>query len=582
MGYPYLNSGESFIITTHHISAGFSWYDMMLTTRHLILVDSSLARFEPNKIPLTTILSVTAAKTATGEPVITLAFTQDADITEQQPRNLLFNQQPGENRKQERDLWIRKLMEQIVIARQQETSGSTQPAAAETPALRPPGSPAHTIEFALPHKSLVSAEPAAVELDVMPEEPDQSIDEMPVQVTIPPDVQPEEEQAELGRAEPSVPPEAPLEFAEEKKTATTEERTVPAEEEETLSGPVLSDAPAGTVPAGDVHQETMNSAPQKKAGLFERLASALRSQGRKKGDVLEEPGASVEQPAAGTAESFMPAAPGMLPGQPETGTPLEEIMERLLKEPPFQEEPVPKEEAAFPPETALELPAVREEELPAMDTSSPIAKEQGVPAIPESGQARPDGSSAGEEPQEPRTPLLSRPKPLMATLGIIALFLIIIALTGGILFFFQSTTGTGQNPVLPPVTPSVTSPSVMTAPQTAVPQTGVWVRVTCNGSYTGWVGNPGNLMHVGGTGDQVYKITDSTGLVQASFEKQDYSGAVLTVEVYCNGTVIHKTSIGAPRGSLDFIIDAKTGEFPGGIPTPTSASGLLPGQIYRY
>jgi hypothetical protein len=162
------------------------------------------------------------------------------------------------------------------------------------------------------------------------------------------------------------------------------------------------------------------------------------------------------------------------------------------------------------------------------------------------------------------------------------LFLILLALTGGILISLPSRSGSDVPPLIPPVTPAVTSTKVIILPQTTVPQTGVWVLVTCNGSYTGWIGNPGNLMHIGGIGAQVVKIVDSNGLVQASLEKQDFSGAVLTAEVFRNGTVIHTQSTGAPRGSFDFIIDPKTGEFPGGIPTPTSVTGLVPGETYRY
>ena len=74
MGDPYVNSGESFIRTTGRVSVNVALYDMILTTRHLILVDNTYARFEPQMIPVLTILSVTAGKVATGEPVITLTL----------------------------------------------------------------------------------------------------------------------------------------------------------------------------------------------------------------------------------------------------------------------------------------------------------------------------------------------------------------------------------------------------------------------------------------------------------------------------------------------------------------------------
>ena len=89
------------------------------------------------------------------------------------------------------------------------------------------------------------------------------------------------------------------------------------------------------------------------------------------------------------------------------------------------------------------------------------------------------------------------------------------------------------------------------------------------------------MKDVGGSGENVYHITDWNALVQASFEKQDFSGETLFVSVIRNGTVIFTKSVRSPKGSLDFIIDPDSGDFPGGIPSPTSATGLVPGEKYR-
>jgi hypothetical protein len=71
-GSPYLESGESLILTTDRISVNSVQYDMLLTTRYLILVDVRYAQFQPQMIPLLTIQSVKGGKTANGELVITL------------------------------------------------------------------------------------------------------------------------------------------------------------------------------------------------------------------------------------------------------------------------------------------------------------------------------------------------------------------------------------------------------------------------------------------------------------------------------------------------------------------------------
>jgi hypothetical protein len=55
----YLDSTETIILTSPGVRFNAVLYDMMLTTRRLILVDSTYTRFEPQMIPFTTILSVT-------------------------------------------------------------------------------------------------------------------------------------------------------------------------------------------------------------------------------------------------------------------------------------------------------------------------------------------------------------------------------------------------------------------------------------------------------------------------------------------------------------------------------------------
>jgi hypothetical protein len=66
--------GESFIRTTGRVSVNFAVFDMILTTQHLILVDNTYARFEPQMIPVLNILAVTAGKVATGSTISATAM----------------------------------------------------------------------------------------------------------------------------------------------------------------------------------------------------------------------------------------------------------------------------------------------------------------------------------------------------------------------------------------------------------------------------------------------------------------------------------------------------------------------------
>ena len=74
MDGPYLERGESILLTTDRVNVNSIQYDLLLTTRNLILVDISYTQIQPQKIPLLTILSVKGGKTATGDLVITLSF----------------------------------------------------------------------------------------------------------------------------------------------------------------------------------------------------------------------------------------------------------------------------------------------------------------------------------------------------------------------------------------------------------------------------------------------------------------------------------------------------------------------------
>ena len=106
MGSPYLNSGEAIVLTTHRVSADAVTYDVMLTTERIFLIDNRNVRFEPQIIPLFGILSVHGGKTPAQEPVITLLFRTSEEAGGRQPINLVFSQNPNENRKPERDDWV--------------------------------------------------------------------------------------------------------------------------------------------------------------------------------------------------------------------------------------------------------------------------------------------------------------------------------------------------------------------------------------------------------------------------------------------------------------------------------------------
>ncbi len=114
------------------------------------------------------------------------------------------------------------------------------------------------------------------------------------------------------------------------------------------------------------------------------------------------------------------------------------------------------------------------------------------------------------------------------------------------------------------VTPEVTSAtmaSVTTAPAAVeflVPQTGVWLMVKYEGSFSGSAGAPGRFRIVNGTGDHIYQIPARDEIVTATIQKKDNSGRRLTIEFYEAGKLVKSGSVTAPSGMVILSVDLRT------------------------
>ncbi len=172
MGSPYLNSGEAIILTTNRVSADAVPYDVMLTSERIFLIDNRNARFEPRIIPLSAILSVQGGKTPAHDPVITLLFRSKEAGDERQPLNLVFSQNPAENRKPERDDWMRSLIQLSI--NQHEKEGVTETPlpleATEKTELRPSVRHGVAPEMVRPLSNVVDPRTTAAPVTVIPDE----------------------------------------------------------------------------------------------------------------------------------------------------------------------------------------------------------------------------------------------------------------------------------------------------------------------------------------------------------------------------------------------------------------------------
>jgi hypothetical protein len=253
---------------------------------------------------------------------------------------------------------------------------------------------------------------------------------------------------------------------------------------------------------------------------------------------------------------------------PDTGTTSLSGIEET--ETVHQEEPGSSEMPTAPGPVIVEFPTVAREDSAISEAITPKAGD-----IAEPGQQ----PAAESTPQIPKSPQPSDGTGLQRQtwIAVTVIILVIFGIVVGAVFYPQYFATPGNEPI-PIPTPTLQQTSVYQTPvqqtpvptQVVIPPEGVWVRVVYAGNYHGWVGNPGSLQGVTGYGDQIYKIRDSDGNVQVQISKNDYSGNLLTVEIYRNGDLINRRTRSIPMGSIDLLIDTKTGNPPGSTSVVTN------------
>jgi hypothetical protein len=208
-----------------------------------------------------------------------------------------------------------------------------------------------------------------------------------------------------------------------------------------------------------------------------------------------------------------------------------------------------------------------------------VSPEKIISAVPDSGESL---AQVSGEVAENRDPLSSRFHPPAAasnrsmSITVTAIIIVILALVGaGVIYSttLQDTPGTPSVPVIAPALPPVetmvpmstvqqtatqlVTPEPPSHPQVIIPTTGVWVRVIYSGNFTGTVGTTGKMRLVTGSGDQFYQVPTIDGTVEALIQKLDGSGNIIATEVYNNGQIVKRSTITAPRGTIDLQVDLK-------------------------
>jgi len=529
----YLEEGETFVMTTHRISVDFIRYDMMLTSKNLILLDNSHATVNPRTIPLNTVLAVNAGITAAKEPVITLTFIKDGEEGVPLPMNLLFSQNAGEQRKAERDDWVKLLMEQVV-ALQQGNLLSRPVRDSEEPGISArPSAPMRGIDMPLPHKSLIREETVLVDLGVVPEEGSQI---------------PNEQESEI------VPHSG---LPEDDK-----ERGTPDEEKLSCSRDMTKYLDSATIPEKPIAADAMPVTRED-----------LATTGLPEGNAIADGGREYPDPAKKLCE------PGPVPEVIESfaSGPSEPTLQPVDRELPSETGPVSAPEIASP-ANVPEAPPKPEEQSDRQESPesvSDVVLPQDYPApVPISEEV-----AEREKPEKVQIRSVPSSKTIVAGAIII---IVILAIIAGVMYtrhFIPDSTTVPQPPPDNDGPPITASPSVPVLTPFVIPQEGIWLLV--NGSYDGYYGRPGNLIPVTDSGHRLYRIGGSPPLFQVIIRNQDNSGKLLLVEIFNNGTSVLSRSTTVPGGTIEFIVDPITGEFPRATPAPTSWTGLSPGVTYR-
>ncbi|PKG33580.1 hypothetical protein [Methanoregula sp.] len=543
MSVPYLNRGESIILTTHRVSAGSVLYDAMLTNQRLILMDSHYERLEPEMIPFSDIVTVKGGKAATMEPALILTLKEPNDFSDSAQVSLIFTQNPGEKRRHERELWVKRLIELVIRARELEAQSPAVPVTRKN-GLQPTVRRWEAPEPVRPRSSI--AEPAAPIAE-------------PVIIT-------EQETDSLEF------------FLEEKNRKNETVEPAPKTPDDTLP-PFPVRAP-----------ETPSTATEYRAG--EPLAGDLSSQ-----EPLPEPetipvqesvprdpfaGIRIPLPQADKAETPQPPAEqperaGEYQSPEQFGTIVQaaaESLKAVRNKPVFPpvEEPVVKKTSPLPgptQKTARDSPPARQtagekRELPG--TYTPDAAIPAMPSPPKKRVPQPGrtSKSAGKNPAPVR-----KPSVVAALLAVIAVIIILAVAAVTV----NSLYGSPYSNTVITITPSAGSNPPPEQVQADMQPAGVYVRIIYAGDFSGSVGNPGLLRQVSGRGNQTFPVLMTKSIVQATIRKLDPSPEPLTVGIYSNSTLLAERTVNAPQGEVSLLIDTTTAVAPGMGTKTTPADG---------
>jgi hypothetical protein len=181
MGYPELKSDESIILTAQDVKVKSVPFELVLTNKRLIIIDSKKNLVPTQTVPLATIRNVALGENAIRDPVITLTIR--TGTTDTREMAFTFARRAGGERKREADEWQKVLKTQVGAAArdaaastappvEQEPAAVTEAAGQGQPSIPPNPGIKKKIETARPMKTIMDTTflpPKPVETSSLPE-----------------------------------------------------------------------------------------------------------------------------------------------------------------------------------------------------------------------------------------------------------------------------------------------------------------------------------------------------------------------------------------------------------------------------
>jgi len=525
-----LYSDESVVLQAQNVKVKSVSFEVVLTTRRLVLIDTKKNSIPPQEINLATLKDVESGENAIRDPTITISIITISGNTRQMV--LTFSKTSGGERRRECDDWVRALRQnitstiyhpvsQVPVPREQEPAPAVQPPAAQPPVHSP-----HRIEITNtppPKKRIETARPMKKIAEAAPAMP------IPVETTSLPTG------SFCNRCGNRVPPESV--FCNRCGT------------------PVVQDADSFNTP-------------------------------------LEQVAVLPQQPAPAVEQVQITTDLGSVPATDKKDRPIEEVIhsiEPLIEDSVPRTAPAPLVPSKLPqytPQPAETVPAVQV--LPVAETSTPDTADAGtqapgvlLPAVQWPVLSKPAEEAVSPPPAAPLPSPVSEPLPPVprkkgSFTMIAVLALVVLAVIASVFFFTQGQPGTPgitptvQNTVVATtIPPPTTSPAgVTTTNPTAtsrqtqspalIPPSGVWVIVSYPNIYSGEIGTPGRLRDISGTGTNPFQISTTDGPVVVNIQKDDGSAALLAVDVYKDGNIMKHAETISPKGIIEIQASLKT------------------------